>query len=471
MPSAEEVAILGKEVRKIELPKDFVEKMKTLLAEEFEDFMASLHKEQSYGLRVNPLKGSIDEFMEKSGFSLREIPWVPGGFFYNKEDYPGRHPFHSAGVYYIQDPSAMAVVELMDPKPGEIILDLAAAPGGKATQIAGKMKDKGLLVANEIHPRRADILSENVERMGIKNAVVTNESPNRLAEHFGVYFDRILVDAPCSGEGMFRKNPEAILEWSPDLVVKNQERQLEILAQADKMLVKGGQLVYSTCTFSPEENEQIIAAFIKKHPEYKVERVEGAKFFTPGRKDWTEARGTDLKNTIRLWPHKLEGEGHFVGLLRKTQGSDRENPPLVKSHKHNQDLKEFQRFAKESLRSVPTGVYTLFGDELYITPEEMIDMKGLRVKRAGWHLGTNKRNRFEPSHALALSLQAKEAKFSYELTARDERVAKYLRGETFSAEGEKGWYVITVDGYSLGWGKIANRMMKNHYPKGLRILG
>lgn len=445
--------------------------MKNLLGSEFSDFQASLHKEQSHGLRLNPLKTSTQQFKDQAPFNLREIPWLPGGFFYQREDSPGRHPFHAAGLYYIQDPSAMAVAELLDPKPSEIILDLAAAPGGKATQIAGKMKGEGLLVANEIHPRRAEALSENIERLGIRNAVVTNESPKRLADKFGAYFDRILVDAPCSGEGMFRKNPEAIKEWSLDLVEKNQKRQIEILAEADRMLIKGGRLVYSTCTFSPEENEELIERFLKEHPNYILEEISGFNWFDSGRIDWTKSQTKELEHSFRLWPHKLEGEGHYVAVLKKISGPEPSKPRTVRSHKHKQDLQNFKSFAKESLRTIPKGVFTFFGDELYITPKEMIDFKGLKIKRAGWHLGTNRRNWFEPSHALALSLRAKDVNFTYYFAQDDDGVSIYLRGETFPAKGEKGWYLILVDGYSLGWGKLANNTMKNHYPRGLRRLG
>lgn len=455
----------------IELPKDFLQKMKDLLAEEYDDFIASLHKEQSYGLRVNPLKGSKESFLEKEVFTLEEIPWVKNGYYYDKDDRPGKHPFFEAGVYYIQDPSAMAVVELMEPKEGEIILDLAAAPGGKATQIAEKMNGKGLLVANEIHPKRAGILAENIERLGIKNCVVTNERPENLAEKFGPYFDRILVDAPCSGEGMFRKNDEAIDEWSLNIVKENAKRQIAILEEADQMLVKGGTLVYSTCTFSPEENEQIIEQFIQKHPEYIVEKRPNINGFDSGRINWTTSEREDISRTIRLWPHKLEGEGHFIAVLRKTEGEGRGRKRLVRRHKNERDLTHFHQFAKEALTFKPKGVFTFFGDELYIVPEEMIDLKGLRIRRAGWHLGTNKRNRFEPSHALALSLTRNDVKNYLDLPLEDDRVEKYLRGETIEAEGKPGWYVIAVEGYSLGWGKLVNNTMKNHYPKGLRWLG
>src|SRR5690625_682350 len=446
-------------------------KMKEVLKDEFNDFKESLHKEQTYGLRVNTLKGSVDQLLDKQPFSLRSIPWSKTGFYYDHEERPGKHPYHEAGVYYIQEPSAMAVVELMDPQPGEKILDLAAAPGGKATHIAAKLNGSGLLVANDIHPRRANVLSENIERMGIRNCVVTNEKPEHLTKHFPSFFDRILVDAPCSGEGMFRKNPDAIGEWSEKIVQNNARRQLRILVKVDQMLKVGGRLVYSTCTFSPEENEQIIESFLKQYPNYKLEEVPSYEDFSQGLQDNIASNEEVIEKTIRLWPHKLEGEGHFIAILTKTDGPQARQKRTVRIHQQKRDLKWFQQFTKEFLHTKPKGVFTFFGDQLYITPQEMVELKGLRIKRAGWHIGMNKRNRFEPSHALALSLHKNDVQHTLELAVTDERVQKYLRGETFPIEATNGWYVIVVDGYTLGWGKVANQEMKNHYPRGLRWQG
>lgn len=452
----------------IKLPKDFLKQIKQILDDDYEAFIKSLHREQTYGLRVNRLKVDPEMFYKNAPFKLQRIPWIEEGFYYIPSDRPGKHPYHEAGLYYIQDPSAMAVVELMDPKEGEIILDLAAAPGGKATQIATKMNNKGLLVANEIHPKRANVLSENVERMGITNCVVTNERPENLSRRFKAYFDRILVDAPCSGEGMFRKNHEAINEWSLEIVRKNAERQLSILEEANRMLKKGGRLVYSTCTFSLEENEHVIQKFIERHPEYKIEKVKSHESFQQGILKGSANPLLELQQTVRLWPHQIEGEGHFIAVLHKQDGKEVKKHKLVQSRVTKQELKWFRQFAKKHLTFVPKGMYTFFGNELYITPKDMISMNGLRIKRAGWHLGTNKRNRFEPSHALALALKADQIITTYPLSLEKENLQKYLQGETFPAEGEKGWYVLMVDHYPLGWGKIANAVMKNHYPKGLR---
>lgn len=457
----------------IQLPTDFLEKMQSLLGNEFTKFKTSLQLKQSYGLRLNTLKCSLENWLHHQPFNLREVPWVEGGFFYDSDERPGKHPYHAAGLYYIQEPSAMAVVELMDPKPGERILDLAAAPGGKSTHIAQKMAGEGLLVANDIHSSRARALSENIERLGIQNTVVLNEAPDTLAKRFPTYFDRILVDAPCSGEGMFRKNERAIAEWSLSDVQNCALRQEHILAQAAMMLKPGGQLVYSTCTFSPEENEQVINEFVKSHPDFSIETVEVANSFQRGRAEWVSEPVDHIEKTVRLWPHHLEGEGHFIALLRKDETAQFSSKrlPLLQPLKNKKRLSHYKEFVSETLNVQLNGNFVLFGDEVYLVPKGMISFDRLKVIRAGWHLGTNKKNRFEPSHALALALSREDCQYTWDLQLDDPTTYAYLRGETFSADGPDGWYVITVDGFSLGWGKLTGETMKNHYPKGLRWMG
>lgn len=457
----------------MELPNDYLEKMERLLKEEYKEFIKSYADTKVQGLRVNTLKVSVDHFWEHSSFHLNKIPWVKNGFFYAEGDQPGKHPYHEAGLYYIQEPSAMAVAEILDAKPGEKVLDLCAAPGGKTTHIASALEQQGLLVANEIHPTRAKILSQNVERMGIKNAVVTNEAPNRLAKRFPVFFDRILVDAPCSGEGMFRKNPEACLEWSIENVAACAMRQKDILEHADTMLRLGGRLVYSTCTFSPEENEGVIDKFLKENPNYEIESVEVFEGFGHGRVDWVEGGVADLQHTIRIWPHQVRGEGHFIAVLRKTDGEEQPKRKYAAIVKNEKQLKEFFQFAEEFLTATPSGNFVLFGEELYLLPNEMLTMDKLQVIRPGWHLGTLKKNRFEPSHALALGLNRDQVKQRWNLDAGADDIVAYLKGETLRVDGEwqKGWYLVEVDGYSIGWGKLANNQLKNHFPKGLRWKG
>ncbi len=464
------------------LPKEFVERMQKMLGEEYPAFEKSYEKEKFQALRVNTLKGSKAELAKKSPFSLKQVPWEENGFYYASSDTPGKHPYHEAGVYYIQEPSAMAPVPFLEVRPGDRVLDLCAAPGGKSTQIGVALKGEGILISNEIHPARAKILSENVERMGIRNALVTNETPEKLADIFAEYFDKILVDAPCSGEGMFRKNEEAKNEWSLENVQLCANRQDGILECAAGMLRPGGRIVYSTCTFASAENEGSIARFLERHPEFAIVSVPVPEGFSKGEAVWAEAEvqtgkismadKTQLENTLRIWPHKVDGEGHFLAVLQKegnteqaAQGYSRYG--LQKGLKEK-DCKELLEFWQENINIKLEGVLLKFGDQIYLGPVGMPSVERLKVLRPGLHLGTLKKNRFEPSHALALALRPEEVKNCYSLTLEDNRAGAFIGGQTFAVNQEKGWHLITVDGYSLGWGKAAGGIMKNHYPKGLR---
>lgn len=460
------------------LPQDFLDRMQELLQEEYEDFLAAYDKERTYGLRYNPLKTDRDTFLERMPFSLEPVAWAEEGFYYRQEEQPGKHAYHEAGAYYIQEPSAMSVVEALAPAPGERILDLCAAPGGKSTQIAGKMMGKGLLVANEIILGRAKILSQNIERMGISNAVVCNEQPERMAEFFPIFFDRILVDAPCSGEGMFRKDETAISEWSPEQVKICRDRQLTILEQAASMLKPGGILVYSTCTFSVEENEDVISTFLHTHGEFSIEKTELEQFFAQpasrGKNAWLKDPEEGIGHTVRLWPHKIEGEGHFFAKLKKA-GSLYTEPVDMRKSKALDGIRLCQTFLREELglteqilkQFTEEGSFLPFGEQVYLIPRQMTALTGLKVVRPGLHLGTNKKNRFEPSHALALYLSPDAVRQHYEMT--QEQTESYLRGEAFACDaGLQGWTLLTMNGYTFGFGKAGNGQMKNHYPKGLR---
>lgn len=457
------------------LPEDFKKRMQSMLLDEYDVFLQSYEGKTYRSLRMNPLKGDTKEGVKKLPFDLTPVGWEENGYYYGEDSKAGKHPYHDAGVYYIQEASAMVPVVLLEPEPGERILDLCAAPGGKSTQIAAYMRGEGILISNEIHPARAKILSENIERMGIANAIVTNETPQRLAETFFEYFDAVLVDAPCSGEGMFRKNEEACGEWSLDNVRLCADRQDEILDCAAKMVRPGGRIVYSTCTFAPLENEGSISRFLKKHtdftvcePSVKTEGMEG------GVPKWQEDAAEGIDKTLRLWPHKIKGEGHFAAVLLR-EGADRSFDVIRKSIPvqggiSEREYREFLDFKKDYLTLQREGIYLKFGDQLYLAPEETPELRGLKVLRPGLHLGTFKKNRFEPSHALALSLSPGEAKYRYDFSSEGEGIHAYLTGQTFPAEGEKGWYLITVDSYSIGWGKLTGNIMKNHYPRGLRKL-
>lgn len=450
------------------LPDLFLCRMKSMLGEEYQEFVESYKMPGQPSVRVNLLKGTEEELRRRTSFLRESVPWASGGCYCVEEERPGKHPFHEAGAYYIQEASAMAPAAYLNAEPGEKILDLCAAPGGKSTQIASAMRGEGLLVCNEIHPQRAKILSENIERMGIRNALVISHRPDFLAERFPAYFDRILVDAPCSGEGMFRKKEEAVKEWSLENVKMCADRQSEILESAAVMLRPGGKMVYSTCTFSLEEDEGTVCRFLQKHAEFQLEEARKFPGMASGMAVSGLTQGKEIEKTIRLWPHKLKGEGHFVACFRK-KGEMSEGAPALSGEEKGIPLREcgeWGAFSRQYLHASLEGRYVMFGDQLYLVPENTPALKGMKVLRPGLHLGTMKKNRFEPAHALALCLQTGESVYQWELSVKE--AVRYLAGEAFPAQGEKGWYLITTEGYSLGWGKLAGGVMKNHYPKGLR---
>ena len=430
------------------LPQEFLNRIEKQLGEEYPAFLESLERPRAVALRFNPLKGEVPELP----FVGEPVPWEPQGYYYDPEARPGLHPYHEAGVYYLQEASAMSAVALLDPQPGEKILDLCAAPGGKSTQIAGRMAGEGFLLCNEFNPKRAKILSRNIERMGIANALVTNEHPQRLAEKLPGFFDRVLIDAPCSGEGMFRKEEAAVTDWSVETVQMCARRQAEILSSGAILVRPGGRLVYSTCTFAPEENEQTIAAFLEDHPEFSLEAVD-APWFTPAG-----------EGQFRLWPHKLLGEGHFAAVLRKTGGEEGDVPEF----KAQKLPREWESFAKEMKITLPAGKAVLFGSCLFWAPVEMPDIQGLKVLRPGLELGEVKKDRFEPAHALALWM--KEAKTQVSFPAQSQIIRDYMAGQVIACD-RRGWCLVKVDGFSLGWGKGDGKVLKNHYPKGLRRIG
>ncbi len=464
------MALKLENTEKIMLPPEFEYRMRKMLGAEYEIFEKSLWEGPYQAFRINTLKADPKILLKQLPFPVRSVPWAQDGYYYGPDYQPGKHPYHDAGVYYIQEPSAMVPAEYLEAAPGERILDLCAAPGGKSTQIAAKMKGQGILVCNEIHPARARILSENIERMGIANAVVTNETPERLAEFFVEYFDRILVDAPCSGEGMFRKNEAAKAEWSLQNVEMCAERQDAILNCAARMLRPGGRLVYSTCTFAPEENEGSISRFVKRFPEFSIIQAKRVSGMMPGQADWTIEAAAHIEDTIRLFPHKVAGEGHFAAVLQKAGASGGFNfaGGGEETGIPEKDCKEWLIFREENLRVKQEGVYLAFGAQLYLAPCHMPSIRGLKVLRPGLHLGTNKKNRFEPSHALALFLHKEEACRTVNLSAEDPNLGAYLGGQSIASEGEKGYCLVLADSYGIGWGKRSGGILKNHYPKGLR---
>ncbi len=478
------------------LPESFAARMKTMLGDDYEAFLAAYDRPNTPALRLNPMKADGDAHTDKPLLPCigQPVPWAAHGYYYDPDTdlRPGKHPYHEAGVYYIQEASAMIPASLCPPVPGEKVLDLCAAPGGKSTQLAAALGGRGLLVANEIHPQRAAILSQNIERMGIVNAVVTNHAPHELVGQFPAFFDKIVVDAPCSGEGMFRKEEQALTMWSQDNVDLCAARQTEILESAAEMLAPDGYLTYSTCTFAPEENEGVILDFLKTHPEFEVVEPQnpaviacieqglidrGNPDWVPGGEDYAE----QLRKTVRLFPHHADGEGHFAALLHKSadasvavvKSRDKGKPKRQEKDSGKGQMtadkayKLFEQFAKDVTKEALDGVPCLFGDQLYLCPHEIpAPPKGLRILRHGLHLGTVKCDRFEPSHALALALDMREVKMSFAVDLPSAQA--YLHGDAIPCADEKGWYLVALDSFALGWGKASGRMMKNHYPKGLR---
>ncbi|MCD1259105.1 RsmB/NOP family class I SAM-dependent RNA methyltransferase [Paenibacillus athensensis] len=510
------------------LPAGFVDKMKDLLGEEeYAQLAASYDEPRAYGLRANTLKIGRDELAARLPFALTPVPWAADGFYYEEGERPGKHPYYHAGLYYIQEPSAMTPGELLDVRPGDRVLDLCAAPGGKSTQIAAKLRGRGVLVVNDNHAERVKALVKNLELFGVRNAVVLNEKPERMLGAFAGYFDRIVIDAPCSGEGMFRKEEEMMAQWERHSVAVCAGMQRELLEQAAAMLAPGGKLVYSTCTFSPEENEAQIAAFLDKHDDFDVVPTGGAGF-APGRPDWLRAPWTGggafsaraaaaVAGTARLWPHRLRGEGHFAAVLQRQGGvpsappeADAAPPAMriggggaaerTRSGRKaglraerprgggpagpGAGLEPLAAFERELLRGsscaeLAGGRLVCYGDHVYVSPEGLPGLHGLKVVRPGWYIGTLRRGRFEPSHALAMGLRMEEAARVLPLASADGRALRYLKGETLEvAEDEivrdradvtvKGYCLVGIDGFPVGWGKWQDGLFKNEYPAGWR---
>lgn len=508
----------------VQPPKVFLERMRELLGTEYAAFYASYDDPRFAGIRVNTLKIDPAAFREVAPFELRPIPWCNTGYYVEERSKPGKHPYYHAGLYYIQEPSAMAPVELLDVVPGERVLDLCAAPGGKSTQIAAKLGGSGMLVTNDINAERTKALAKNIELYGVRNAVVLAESPERIARAFPYFFDKILIDAPCSGEGMFRKDEDMARQWEPEWVRKYAGMQREILKSAASLLAPGGRIVYSTCTFAPEENEATIADFLMEHPEFRVVPLGPDPCISPGRPDWLawlNERGggrmyppevaAQTAGCGRLWPHQVEGEGHFLAVLERqegvepreeTGGNGASSPDGDGSFRSKRDsrhghrtrpgagrvpnganerelLESWRVFAREHLNEVELpGEPLLFGGNVYLSPLGKERLDGLKVVRPGWYVGTVKNGRLTPGQPLATALSPAEAVRVLDLPASDGEAVRYLKGETLQVGAErircregaslKGYVLVTVDRYSLGWGKWQDGLLKNEYPAGWR---
>lgn len=512
----------------VSLPREFEIKMKKLLGAEYEEFLASYDRPRNFGLRVNVDKISTEEFEKKAPFHLTKIPWTENGYYYEEQDMPARHPFYYAGLYYLQEPSAMTPASRLVSQPGDRVLDLCAAPGGKATELGARLHGKGVLVANDISASRAKALLKNVEVFGIRNSFIVNEVPAKLAENFPEFFDKILVDAPCSGEGMFRKDPAVAKVWDGNKPYECAKQQKEIITRAAQMLAPGGDLLYSTCTFSPEENEQVIQFLLDSREDMEIREIKPFEGFAPGRQDvayegWDSEESenrkmgsADLKKCVRIWPHKMAGEGHFLALLHKRApeetAGEQKNDRVVSNNSEttvDEQKKQVQGVISDikGIGKPETKALTeFFADvsmemnwkqvevrkgQVYLVPEALGARKGLVFLRNGLYLGEIRKDRFEPSQSFAMALKKKEYMAVIDLDYSDMRVEKYLRGETLDVDDivaknlqaaseadlpkvvgkrlEKGWQLVCVNGYPLGWGKLVNGTLKNKYHAGWRM--
>ena len=468
-----------------DLPQSFLDSMKEILGEDYEAFLAGFDGQRQYGLRVNTLKMNLEEFERIAPFHLKKVPWISNGYFYEAEDAPAKHPFYSAGLYYLQEPSAMTPASRLKVQPGERVLDLCAAPGGKATELGAALQGEGLLVANDINTARARALLRNLELFGISNSFVTNEPPHVLAERFPEFFHKIMVDAPCSGEGMFRKNPAVVDSWQEKGPEYFSKLQREIIVQAADMLLPGGMMFYSTCTFSPLENEKTITHLLKERPDMEVIPMEDYEGFAEGLTSYRgEVFDESCKLCRRIWPHKMSGEGHFMALLHKKSGTQQQVQQTVSQSsiwwEKCKGLNKEQKAAAEDFFSHVNIAYDgkridVRGDNLYYLPAPKYDGRGLHFLRNGLFMGEFKKKRFEPSQPFALALHAQDFDQVLDFPADDERLSRYLRVETLDVSdliaGEKkrkGWQLVMVAGHPLGFGKLVNNNLKNKYPAGWR---
>lgn len=457
----------------MELPIAFETKMKEMLGADYENYLASFEQDAHQGLRINTAKISVEDFLKISPYALKQVNWCKNGFYYEKNEKPAKHPFYFAGLYYIQEPSAMTTASLLPIEEGDVVLDLCAAPGGKSTELAAKLHGTGLLVSNDISNSRAKALLKNIEVFGVGNALVTSEPPGELAKRFPAFFDKILIDAPCSGEGMFRKQNNMIKAWESNGVDLFAGLQRSILKEAVTMLKPGGTIIYSTCTFSKEENEQSVEYLLSLDPSLRLSELPLFDGFDKGHTEWGLTGNDELKKCRRLWPHWVEGEGHFVAMVTKEKiGTSAQTAKYTFSK---------EKLSKEAVDFITSMNYPfdlsrmdVQKERVFYIPEKMPYVKGLRILRCGLYMGDMKKGRFEPSQSLAMFLKASEFPNVLDLSLEDARVIKYLKGETIELEDTErkqckdGICLICVNGFSLGFGKLSKGTMKNKYLPGWR---
>lgn len=453
----------------MELPQKYLDSMKELLGDEFQAYLDSFSQKRLYGLRVNNLKISTEDFLKISPFKLKKIPWIDNGFYYEEDDKPAKHPYYFAGLYYLQEPSAMTPASILPIEHGDKVLDVCAAPGGKSTELGARLGGTGLLVSNDISASRAKALLKNIEVSGIGSVVITCEEPGKLISSFESFFDKILIDAPCSGEGMFRKDNKLIKSWQMNGPKYFAAIQKSILSQAAQMLKPGGYMLYSTCTFSKLEDEDNIQLFLESHPDFSLVDIFDSGIPSIHPYDGF-SNGIGLPQCVRIFPHKMQGEGHFVALLKKDGEAIQDSPVHGRPNKLPDEL---TAFLDELNFEIPSSDIIIQKDNVYYLPPLAGKLKGLRAMRTGTLLGELKKNRFEPSQAFAMTLKDGQYSSQINLKLSDDAVIRYLKGETIEVDetcvtGSSSIKLIMVDGYPLGWGKYNNGQVKNKYLPGWR---
>ena len=466
----------------IQFPEKFQERMQQMLGdEEYAEFLKSYDLPFHNGLRINTWKTKPQELLQRMGVEFKQVPWNETGFYLENKKQFSKHPYYQGGLYYIQEASAMLPAKLVNAQPGEKILDMCAAPGGKSTAIGAALKGEGLLISNDISKSRAKALLRNLEGFGIINSIVVSEYPEKLSRYFPEFFDKVLIDAPCSGEGMFHKEPSMTESWLRMGPEEYHKLQMEILTYGAKMVRPGGKLIYSTCTFSPEEDEGSIAWFLQEHPDFHLVEVDddkdlcGCHCIDHGHPEWADGN-PELTKTRRLWPHHLEGEGHFAAVLCRDADSEPMGGKvtLASVPKLPAEMESFFQFLETEGIHYPFDKKRLLVQNGYVQyiPEGMPELKGLHIMRSGWFLGELKKKRFEPSGAFARGLTPYICDKVIVYPGDSEEVVRYLKCETLQVDPnlKNGWYLICVDEFALGWGKVSNGTLKNKYQSGWRLV-
>jgi len=439
----------------MKLPESFIQLMKDQLKEEWPDFLATYDQSPVKGIRVNTLKISVEDFKAICPFKISPVPWTRNGFYLEEDVQAAKHPFYFAGLYYIQEPSAMLPAEVLDPQPGQVVLDLCAAPGGKTMQLADMMEDQGLIIANDLNNHRLKALLRNAELMGLKNLVVLNDHQKNIGPGLSKTIDRLLIDAPCSGEGMFKKHDEATSAYAAYDISACRDMQEAILDEIIPVLKTEGKMVYSTCTFNPYENEQMMTYVQEKHALSLVE--------IPSQYGFQD--GLDMPEVVRLYPHHVRGEGHFVAAA-DYQGIGGLDPEKRAETNPPEALKDFMdTYMNKPLK----GHFKVKNNHIFLLPDLSLPMKGIKVVKEGWYIGKLNRDRFEPSLAFALGLKADDFKQVISFSSDSEEVVRYLKCETVFCDGNKGYNLVCVEGYPLGWAKWHNKKLKNLYPPAWRL--